>query len=63
MQIKTHIYKMIFNLLKKTPEDSINTQFSTKWGKINTIKYISVMFLSTGRGAHSENRLVLIRTY
>lgn len=63
MQIKTHIYKMIFNLLKKTPEDSINTQFSTNWGKINKIKYISVMFLSAGRDAHSENRLVLIGTY
>lgn len=63
MQIKTHIYKMIFNLLKKAPEDSINTQFSTNWGKINKIKYISVMFLSAGRGAHSENRLVLIGTY
>lgn len=62
MQIKTHIYKMIFNLLK-TPEDSINTQFSTNWGKINKIKYISVMFLSAGRGAHSENRLVLIGAY
>lgn len=54
---------MIFNLLKKTAEDSINTQFSTNWGKINKIKYISVMFLSAGRDAHSENRLVLIGTY